>query len=86
MEGGGDMEEQEHEEEQRSMGGRHHHDDLEESKDTLNNRSFRDDHYDNIPVKNRVAKNSEDLIVPAHNLKKPIDFNLVGDDDFAGWQ
>ena len=39
---------------------------------------------DMISVKSRVAKNAEDVIVPAHNLKKPIDFNLVDDQDFSG--
>jgi len=29
-------------------------------------------------------RGNEELIVPAHGLKKPIDFNTVGDDDFDG--
>ena len=33
-------------------------------------------------MKNKKPKNAEDLVVPAHNLKKPIDFNLVNDKDF----
>lgn len=27
-------------------------------------------------------KGNEEIIVPAHGLKKPIDFNTVGDDDY----
>jgi len=31
----------------------------------------------------RFMGNNEDLIVPAHNLKKPIDFATVNDQDFG---
>jgi hypothetical protein len=44
-----------------------------------------DEFNDNISIKSRVLpKNAEELIVPALNLKKPIDFNTVGDNDFNG--
>lgn len=31
----------------------------------------------------RLVRNNEEMIVPAHNLKKPIDFNTVSDKDFG---
>jgi len=32
----------------------------------------------------RLPKNAEELVVPAHNLKKPIDFNTVTEEAFQG--
>jgi hypothetical protein len=32
----------------------------------------------------KAPKNAEESVVPAHGLKKPIDFNTVTDDDFNG--
>jgi hypothetical protein len=92
MDGRGEIDDREHEDDQRSIRVGQHNDDLEESKDdmrnfkeNINNRSFKDDQYnDAISVKSRLPKNAEELVVPAHGLKKPIDFNLVGEDDFNG--
>lgn len=39
---------------------------------------------DTMSMKGRLPRNAEELVVPAHGLKKPIDFNLVGEDDFNG--
>jgi len=32
----------------------------------------------------RMPRNTEDSVVPAHNLKNPIDFATVGEDQFKG--
>jgi hypothetical protein len=32
----------------------------------------------------KMPKNAEDIIVPALHMKKPIDFNTVGDNDYDG--
>ena len=32
----------------------------------------------------KIPKNAEEAVVPAHGLKKPIDFNTGKDDDFDG--
>ena len=64
-------------------------DDGQVSQAYLNNRSFRleQDGYDDrkSAAQNnlRFTGNNEELVVPAHNLKKPIDFNTVGDQDFG---
>jgi hypothetical protein len=42
------------------------------------------DDYTERSVIHRKPKNAEEAVVPAHNLKKPIDFNTVGDNDFNG--
>ena len=34
------------------------------------------------PASFKIPKNAEEFVVPALGLKKPIDFNTVGDDDF----
>ena len=63
---------------------------LEESKDEIrgikenvNNRSFKED-YTERSIAQRLPKNAEEFVVPAHNMKKPIDFNTVGEEDFNG--
>ena len=54
---------------------------MEESKD-YGNRSVDyggpGDAYSHRAV-TRQAKNAEEVVVPAHNLKQPIDFNLVSE-------
>lgn len=80
------------EEEHRSLNQRAQ-DDYEESKENMHNRSFKEEQYlqqqqqaaqqEMINAnKAKIPRNAEELVVPAHNLKKPIDFNLVGDDDY----
>lgn len=50
-----------------------HNKSLKEIRDDVTERS----HF-------RLPKNAEDAIVPAHNMKKPIDFNTVGEDQYNG--
>ena len=50
-----------------------------------NDRSLRDDLTDRSGLGHasvKIPKNAEEFVVPALGLKKPIDFNTVGDDDF----
>ena len=63
-------------------------DPLEESKEDMRgfkeNRSYRGFDEQTERSAYNKPKNAEDLVVPAHGMKKPIDFNTVGDEDFDG--
>ena len=42
---------------------------------------YKDDYTERSMIM-KMPRNNEDAVVPAHGLKKPIDFNTVGDEDF----
>lgn len=56
---------------------------LNKFEQMTDNRSFKENQITDRSLIPRQQRNNEDLIVPAHNLKKPIDFNTVNDKDFG---
>ena len=50
-------------------------------KENLNNRSMQE-LTERSSILKKNPKNAEEAVVPAHGLKRPIDFNTVGEDQF----
>ena len=52
-------------------------------KENVQNKSFKDDQTEKSYY-NKKPKNAEESVVPALNLKLPIDFNTIGEEAFDG--